>query len=106
MLIGYQLSVQREQTCTQPARLQFLGHCLGLIEHHGQLPGGDGLATATDELHLHPTHIALTLLVNADDRDHNLLQGGTAMHKAAARALQPQTVDGFGNLHHKRTRQA
>ena len=106
MLIGYQLTVQREQTCTQPARLQFLGHCLGLIEHHGQLPGGDGLATATDELHIHPAHIALALLVNADDRDHHLLQGGTTVYKAATRAFQPQTVDGFGNLHHKRTRQA
>ena len=62
------LACQRVQADTQAARMAFVGDGFGLVQHHSQLPRRDGLAAAANQLHLHLAHIALALLVDADDQ--------------------------------------
>ena len=65
-------------------RLDINTEGLLLLTNDGQLARGDGLAPATDQLHLHAPHVTLALLVDADDRDDHLLQRGATMNEAAS----------------------
>lgn len=62
--------------------MAFVRDRLCLVQHYSELPRRDGLATAADQFYLHLAYIALALLVDADDGDYYLLQGGAAMHEA------------------------
>src|SRR5690606_33099533 len=103
MRVGDQLPVQGIQACTQAASLFLLGDRLGLIQHNGQLAGGDASAPATDELDVDTAYIALALFVDTHNRDHHFLQRGSAMYEPAARAFETQAVDRLRDLYIQRS---
>ena len=90
--VGNQLATLGPKANAQPTSLRFLGHGAFLVENEAKLTRTDHPVRTRDR-YLDLRNIALAPFRNGDDGDDDLLQSRAAMHKAAARAGFPQSVD-------------
>src|SRR5690606_34237665 len=97
--VGNQFAVIGVDARVQYPWLGLVSHGCGLEERDSQLPRGDDGTRAAQNIHFHQGGVALALFVDLQHRNHDFLQGGSAMHEAAARALQTQAVDRLRDLY-------
>ena len=96
LLVRDELAGLGVETGAHRTRLLFFADRPCLIEGDTDLACGDHRRCAAQDIDFHQADVTLSLFVDGHHRHNDFLQSDAAVHIAAARAFQPQPVDGFG----------